>query len=104
MSSEIRRNLFLTVKEALHNIVKHSGAGIVHLSLSFESLNLKIVIEDDGKGFNISKIKGWGNGLTNMHKRIEELGGRFEITSAEGKGTKIELSTSLDVTQSHIKR
>lgn len=95
MSSELRRNLFLTVKEAFHNIVKHSGAGNVKMSLCFDKQNLNIKIDDDGKGFEIDKIKGWGNGLTNMRKRIEELDGRFEITSEVGKGTLIELSVTL---------
>jgi signal transduction histidine kinase len=95
MSSELRRNLFLTVKEAFHNIVKHSGAGNVQMSLHFEKLSLKIIIEDDGVGFNLNKISGWGNGLTNMHKRIEELGGSFKINSEVGKGTLIEFSVKL---------
>jgi signal transduction histidine kinase/ligand-binding sensor domain-containing protein len=95
MSSELRRNLFLTVKEAFHNIVKHSGAGNVKMSLSFDKLNLIIKIEDDGKGFEINKIKGWSNGLINMRKRIEELDGRFNIMSEAGKGTVIEISVTV---------
>lgn len=95
MSSELRRNLFLTVKEAFHNIAKHSGAGKVHMSLHFEKLSLKIIIEDDGVGFDQKKINGWGNGLTNMHKRIEELGGSFYINSEVGKGTLIEFAVRL---------
>jgi len=95
MSSELRRNLFLTVKEACHNIVKHSGAGSVHMSLFIEKLRLKITIEDDGVGFNQNKTNCWGNGLTNMHKRIEELGGSFKINSEVGKGTSIEFAVKL---------
>lgn len=95
MSSELRRNLFLTVKEAFHNIVKHSGAGNVHMSLYIEKLMLKIRIEDDGTGFNQNNIRGWGNGLANMRKRIEELGGSFKINSEVGKGTSIEFSVKL---------
>jgi signal transduction histidine kinase len=96
MSSELRRNLFLTVKEAFHNIVKHSGAGKVHMRLLAEKGNLTIVIEDDGVGFNMDQISGWGNGLTNMNKRIEELGGSFNIKSAVGSGTAIEFSVKLN--------
>lgn len=96
MSSELRRNLFLTVKEAFHNIVKHSGAGKVHMSLFTEKGNLRIVIEDNGVGFNIEQISGWGNGLTNMHKRIEELGGSFNIKSGVGSGTTIEFSVKIN--------
>jgi len=95
MSSELRRNLFLTVKEAFHNIVKHSGAGKVNMSLHFDMLNLIIKIEDDGMGFETDKIKGWGNGLTNMRKRIEELDGSFNIVSEVGKGTVIEIVVTM---------
>jgi signal transduction histidine kinase len=92
MSSELRRNLFLIVKEALHNIVKHAGAGQVQMHLKFAEGNLEIIIADDGKGFVEKKIKRSGNGLVNMQKRMEDLGGRFDITSESGKGTRIELS------------
>lgn len=92
MSSELRRNLFLTVKEALHNVVKHSGASQVHMQLYFGEQVLQIIISDNGKGFLIEKTHDWGNGLINMRRRIEEPGGRFEIMSEEGKGTTIDMS------------
>jgi signal transduction histidine kinase len=95
MSSELRRNLFLTVKEALHNTVKHAGAGNVFMQMVLDSTILRIIISDDGKGFITDKIQGWGNGLINMRKRIEENGGRFEIIPDPGKGTKIDLSVNL---------
>jgi signal transduction histidine kinase/ligand-binding sensor domain-containing protein len=95
MSSELRRNLFLTVKEAFHNIVKHSAAGNVTMRLYFEKLMLHIIITDDGKGFDLENIRSWGNGLTNMRKRIEELDGRFEITSEVGEGTTIGFTVTL---------
>jgi signal transduction histidine kinase len=94
MSSELRRNLFLIVKEALHNIVKHAVAGLVQMHLNYSEGNLEIIISDDGKGFVEEKMKRSGNGLVNMHKRMEDLGGRFYITSEPGKGTRIELSVN----------
>jgi len=96
MSSELRRNLFLTVKEAFHNIVKHSGAGNVHMHLFTENGKLRIIIDDDGVGFAMDQVNSWGNGLTNMHKRIEELGGSFRISSETGRGTTIDFSVSLN--------
>lgn len=95
MSSELRRNLFLTVKEAFHNIAKHSGAGNVRMSLYLDKLVLHIKIEDNGIGFDLENIRHLGNGLINMRKRIEELIGRFDIKSEVGKGTLIELSVTL---------
>jgi signal transduction histidine kinase/ligand-binding sensor domain-containing protein len=103
MSSELRRNLFLTVKEAMHNIVKHSGAGKMRMQLNFKDNLLQIIITDDGKGFIIENAKAWGNGLINMRKRIEESGGRFVISSEKGKGTRIELSANLPENGNHIK-
>ena len=97
MSSEMRRNLFLTVKEALHNIVKHSGAGDVNMQLSLDNQKLRIIIQDTGTGFVVEKPTGLGNGLINMRKRIEEHGGRFHLASAAGKGTTIEISVNLPV-------
>jgi len=95
MSSELRRNLYLTVKEALHNIVKHSGALAVNMSLRLDHNVLNIEIADNGKGFIPENNKGDGNGLINMRKRMEDINGRFEISTESGKGTKVELSVSL---------
>ena len=95
MSSELRRNLFLTVKEALHNIVKHAGATQVLSELILSGDLLKLSIHDNGKGFDEQKIKSWGNGLTNMRKRIEETGGKFTITTGNSHGTRIKLEVNL---------
>jgi signal transduction histidine kinase len=97
MSSELRRNLFLTVKEALHNIVKHAGPGEVAIHLGVEGEKLFIRIMDTGKGFLVEENPGRGNGLVNMRKRMEETGGSFELTSVPGKGTTLEFSVSLRV-------
>lgn len=95
MTSEQRRNIFLVVKEALHNVVKHSGAGVVNLSLGLEGRNIKITIEDDGKGFEPSGPLQIGNGLSSMRSRIEKLGGSYSLSSDPGKGTLIQFSVSL---------
>jgi signal transduction histidine kinase len=97
MSSELRRNLFLTIKEALHNVVKHAEASKVHTELYFSGQFLKIVVSDDGKGFDEQKIKSWRNGLFNMRKRIEESGGEFQLTSGLNSGTKIKIEISLGI-------
>ncbi len=96
MSAELRRNLFLVVKEALHNIVKHSAATSVKLNLFFDHNLICIQIADNGKGFITGK-NGAGNGLINMRKRMDDIGGQYKITSKEGQGTIIELSATLPV-------
>jgi signal transduction histidine kinase len=96
MSSELRRNLFLVIKEALHNIVKHSGAESVNLTLHIDHNIISIEITDNGKGFIPGTRNGTGNGLINMRKRMEDIDGQFEILSETGKGTKIKLSVRLN--------
>jgi len=91
VSSETRHNLYLVIKEALHNIAKHSGASEVWLRLRLRETTLCISIEDNGRGFSTSDISIFGNGLGNMRKRVERVGGVFELVTEPGKGTRIEL-------------
>ncbi len=87
ISGEVRRNVFLTVKEVLHNIVKHAQAKSISIVISINK-NLLIVLKDDGIGF-AENGKGDGNGLRNMQKRILSVGGSLEITNANGVEVKI---------------
>ncbi len=104
MSSELRRNLFLIIKESFHNIVKHSQAQKAKLTLHFSGSILFVEIEDNGKGFSANQNPGHGNGLINMRKRMEEICGSFSMTSEAGKGTKIALSVDIAYTnKSHEK-
>lgn len=96
VSRELQRNVFLTVKEAAHNIVKHAGAQTVQISLLLTTDNeLSMTIRDDGQGFDPGAVKTTGNGLRNMEQRIETLGGRFHLSSAAGKGTEVEIVVPL---------
>jgi len=91
LSVEVRRNVYLVVREALHNVVKHSGATRVDLILKVEDNGFKISIKDNGKGFDPEKLEFSGNGLVNMKKRMIDIGGEFVIRSEPGIGTEIEL-------------
>ncbi len=95
LSAGLRRNIFLVVKEALHNIVKHSGASEVLINIEFCNDQLNIQIKDNGKGFLINEVSGLGNGLINMQKRIEDIGGKIKIETAQGDGTQISFSIKL---------
>jgi len=88
VSGEQRRNIYLVIKESLHNIVKHSCASEVNISFQLNS-GLRVCIHDNGKGFEISSQRRFGNGLKNMQQRMESIGGSFEIENA--KGTTIHL-------------
>ena len=95
MSAEQRRNLFLVIKEALHNVVKHAEARRVDFSLDWSGELLTGMIRDDGKGFDASRSPGRGNGLPGMRKRMEEIGGTYSIDSMQGGGTLIRFSAGL---------
>ena len=93
VSAEIRHNLLLSLKEALHNVMKHAEASEVWVRLSVQRSSLLISIEDNGRGFDAfapSAVRN-GNGLVNMRKRLEEVGGKLEVKSYSGRGTKIQL-------------
>ncbi len=83
ITGESRRHIYLMVKEALHNIIKHSGADKVSVSISCTH-KLVIVISDNGKGMGLNENNGGGNGLQNIQQRIQLLGGDFTIKSEEG--------------------
>lgn len=85
---EIRRNLLLIAKEALHNMAKYSGSPSVAVKFEVNGSEMKVSVEDQGKGFDVDQAKN-GNGLMNMRNRAEKLGGRCEIVSEIGKGTSV---------------
>ena len=90
----IRRNIFLTVKEALHNIVKHSQADNVSIRVK-DGKDLVIAIKDDGIGFEERNIRAFANGLSNMKKRMNDIGGILEITIEKGTLVKLTVPLSL---------
>jgi len=95
MSAELRRNLFLTVKEAIHNVAKHADAKNLTITLQTDQKKLIIIIRDDGKGFSEELLPGTGNGLGNMNRRMEDCGGTFRISSGKGNGTEIIMTVGL---------
>jgi signal transduction histidine kinase len=91
LSVEVRRNVYLVVREALHNVVKHSGATRVEIRFSIFDLRFSISVKDNGKGFEPEKPELPGNGLLNMKKRMNDIGGEVGIRSKAGEGTEIAL-------------
>lgn len=83
ITGEQRRNIYLVVKEALHNVIGHAEATAVNIKAAIHR-GLEIEIEDNGKGLPDGPTRRWGNGLKNMRQRMEHLGGRFELTSGNG--------------------
>lgn len=89
-SSHVRHNLIMAVKEAVHNVIKHARATEVRLRITFEASALSISIHDDGCGFDPSACPP-GNGLGNLKRRIQNIGGSFTIESGVGAGTTVTL-------------
>jgi signal transduction histidine kinase len=88
----IRRNLFLAVKEALHNAVKHSGAGELYLRIHKHEQGLVVIVEDDGRGFDLTQASPERNGLTNMSQRMTEVGGACRVHGQKQGGCAVEFS------------
>ena len=92
----LKKNLYLTFKEALINAQKYSGCKNIYADIQLEESGLHMKISDDGKGFVSSlPVKPGsamgGNGISNMYRRAAELNGRFEISSRPGQGTTVQL-------------
>jgi len=89
VSGNFRRNIFLLLKESLHNIVKHATARTITITAAVTG-ELTLVIKDDGKGFsNNGDLKG--NGLINMKKRVQELKGSISFENDNGAAVIINL-------------
>jgi signal transduction histidine kinase len=90
VSSQIRHNITLAVKESLNNVIKHAKAKEVTVRITFEDMFLNILIQDNGCGFSADDNIA-GNGLKNIRLRLESIGGSTFIESQPGKGTKVSL-------------
>lgn len=84
VAGAIRRNVFLVVKETLNNVLKHSKATEVRITMERVSDGLKLYIQDNGVGIDFEKIRQFGNGLKNMKKRMDDVGIHFSIENKNG--------------------
>ncbi len=97
ISPEVRHNVFLASKEAITNVVRHAHASSVHLGLTLAPDRFTLEIRDDGSGLGgMDKERaGRRNGLGNMRKRMEDIGGAFAMESLENGGTEVRLSVPI---------
>jgi two-component sensor histidine kinase len=89
-----RRNLYLIIKEALNNIAKHSKAKKAFLRINETENGLKIIIEDDGVGFDATEVSE-GNGLKNYQIRAIDSDITVKVNSTKGSGVNIEIELNL---------
>jgi NarL family two-component system sensor histidine kinase LiaS len=86
---EVEQALFRVAQESLANVARHSEANSVEVDLVYDDRVLTLRIADDGRGFDPAKDRGDGFGLRSMSERLAKLGGRVEVESAPGKGTRV---------------
>jgi PAS domain S-box-containing protein len=99
-ADDIKILLYRSMRELFVNITKHAQAKSVRVNLSMDGNNIKISVEDDGVGFNMTDIdprtgKSSGFGLFSILQRLTQVGGQFDIKSEKGKGTKVILMAPL---------
>jgi signal transduction histidine kinase/ligand-binding sensor domain-containing protein len=88
----VRHNLFLAVKEALNNVVRHSNATEVRFGIVTTDESIEVTIDDNGRGFGDKPDNGEADGLRNMRQRMAEVEGRCEIETRPGAGTRISFA------------
>ncbi|HZV33799.1 MAG TPA: triple tyrosine motif-containing protein, partial [Verrucomicrobiae bacterium] len=91
ISPEMRHNVFLAAKEAVTNVVRHAKATEVWLRLKLEPNRFILELQDNGRGPSGNEGKSTRNGLRNMHKRMEDIGGSFALTRVPEGGALVRL-------------
>ena len=87
---------YRVAEEALNNTLKHAGAHSVQVDILALNSGTRLEISDDGCGFDPAVASGTGGmGLTSMHERADAVGGKLEIDSAPGQGTRIILEVEV---------
>lgn len=83
------------VNELVNNSLKHSGAENINVQLVIDDSRIHIIVEDDGKGFDVAVAEAnGGTGLKNLRSRVTSLGGKLEMITAPGKGTEVTVEFS----------
>lgn len=91
LSDELKLNLYRIVQELSNNIVKYAGASVVKIKIWIENNKLRLLLTDNGKGFDPSSKKE-GIGISNMRSRVQSFNGEIKIESSVGNGTSTRIS------------
>jgi len=93
IAGEIRRNIFLSIKECLHNIVKHADATRVNFNVELDGM-IKITIHDNGRGIDWNNQRAFSNGIQNIKQRMKDIKGKVKFSNEQG--TKVVLTIPLN--------
>jgi signal transduction histidine kinase len=96
LAAEVETVLFRAVQEALTNVARHAQTNRVRVRLARRKSRVVLTIEDDGRGFEVEEVMGrataaHGMGLVGMRERVASLGGRFDLQSRPGQGTRLSI-------------
>jgi signal transduction histidine kinase len=94
LDSDLRQDLLMSVKEALHNVLKHARASRVTFRVEVSRGRVGLEVEDNGVGLATSADQVRGNGLRHMRERMGRHGGGVELTSSEGR-TRVRFSVPM---------
>ncbi len=100
----LRRNLLMAIKETINNTVKHSGATELSLQIHRAGQKLHLVVQDNGKGFDQTQVDRDRHGLTNLTRRMKELGGSCRVISQPGAGCRTEFVVPLQRSRGRFAR
>ncbi|MCX5723637.1 MAG: PAS domain S-box protein [Nitrospirae bacterium] len=89
LTEEMEEQCFFIVREAVSNAQRHSRAATGRVTLTLRDGGMRLMIEDDGRGFDPRQVSGQGLGLSNIAVRVEKIGGRYEVQSGVGQGVRI---------------
>lgn len=88
----IKHEAYRVTMESLHNVVKHAQATRCVVTLTRKPGEYQVTVEDDGRGFDVAAVPVNRMGLSSMRERVAQLGGRFELSSVAGQGTRVSAS------------
>jgi signal transduction histidine kinase len=101
VSSQIRHNISMAVKEAVHNVIKHAKASEVKINVEYTGNLLTVSVQDDGCGFQPADNVA-GNGLGIMKRRLADIGGSCSFESCPGRGTAVRMCLTIPSTDKNL--
>jgi signal transduction histidine kinase len=104
LAADEEMQVFHVVQEALSNARRHAHASVIAVRLETNLSRLRVVVADDGRGFDVGEVDGKSLGLRFMHERAAELGGHLSLSSEPGEGTRLVLDVPHPASRSTASR